>query len=759
MKKYFEYFARKRGLRHVTIFILILLGGAIFLGVLSAREMRSIISEDFNNQQLALSKHAAGILSQTFTSIKRELLTLSLSPSIQYVEAVSWANRMKISLSSVGENGVFDIMLINAEGTQSYCMDYNGAIFTQAKSYGDEKFFQWCKNPENRNNVYMTGVAPGVARDSEPSLTMKLAAPVYQISSDEAHPVPPQDFSGVLVFVLDAGFLASKLVGPIRSGKTGYAWVIDDGGNFLYHLEREFIGQNAFEARRVRNPHIAFSKINAIQKDKMLKGKAGTSWYISGWHRGLSGTMKKLIAYAPVHLGVANTTQKWSVAVVAPISEVEDAVHSVYVRQSLIQGAFTAAVVIILVFLIANERAWLKTLEEEVEQKTEDLARYAKELSRSEERYRSLVESADDMIYSIDENCNILSVNQYCTQLTEKEARELVGSNIMDHVEHEEPQTCASVIAKVVETGGAFSREERVKIGDREFWLDTKYKSVGADQNGGNAVLVISRDITEHKMMEAQLFHTEKLASLGSLSAGVAHEINNPIAVILGFSEILQDKFPDGTKEKEIVKTIERQAENCKRIVENLLTFARIPEKLATQTDIVTDLQKVVNVVMNTLVTKKVDLRTDIEEDLPPVKGDGPQLEQVFLNIVNNAVSAMDGGGLLTISAHRSNGIVNINFTDTGHGIPSENMAKIFEPFFTSKKVGEGTGLGLSVSYGIVKKFGGDIRVTSQTMAEGKDSGTTFIISLPVANAGNGDRTGPEIGSPRTANHKGEDHA
>jgi signal transduction histidine kinase len=141
----------------------------------------------------------------------------------------------------------------------------------------------------------------------------------------------------------------------------------------------------------------------------------------------------------------------------------------------------------------------------------------------------------------------------------------------------------------------------------------------------------------------------------------------------------------------------------------------------------------VVNVVMNTLVTKKVDLKTNIEEDLPEVRGDGPQLEQVFLNIINNAVAAMEGGGVLTISAHRADGAVRVGFTDTGYGIARENMDKIFEPFFTSKRVGEGTGLGLSVSYGIVKKFGGDIEVKSQTKEDGGDPGTTFTIVLPVA--------------------------
>jgi two-component system NtrC family sensor kinase len=136
-------------------------------------------------------------------------------------------------------------------------------------------------------------------------------------------------------------------------------------------------------------------------------------------------------------------------------------------------------------------------------------------------------------------------------------------------------------------------------------------------------------------------------------------------------------------------------------------------------------------------LTNKVDLRTDIQKDLPKVKADSQYLEQVFLNIINNAVAAMEGGGILTISAYRSDDTVDIGFTDTGHGISRENMDKIFEPFFTTKRVGEGTGLGLSVSYALIKKVGGDIRVKSRTSAEDEEPGTTFTISLNVAD---GDR-------------------
>ena len=706
---------------------------ALIMGILSVREMKRIISNDFNSQQLELAKHAAGILTEDFKILKRELMALSLSPSIQYIELVSWANRMKISFSRANTYGVFQIKLINADGTKAYSINYNNAISVERVSYGHEGYFKWCKKPENINKIYIMDTRKGVVKDSEPGFVMMMATPVYQTSRDKAHPIPTHQFSGVLVFFLDSAFLSKKIVSPIRSIKTGYAWVIDESGNFLYHLEKDFIGQNAFEVRKSKDPHISFSKINILQKNKMLQGKEGTSKYISGWHRGMTGTMEKLIAYAPVHLGAANTKRIWSVAVVAPISEVENAIHSVYMRQFLIQGSFITAMLIILTFILVNERIWLKTLEKEVKEKTKDLEFHTKMLVLSMERYRSLVESADDMIYTMDRNCKILSVNQYLTQITGEQAEDIVGKSIMDIIQYKSPESVHSIVQKCLQKSEIYAHEEQVKIGNKEYWLDTKYKPVLTTGDQIGAVLIISRDITEHKRMEGQLLNTEKLASLGSLSAGVAHEINNPIAIILGFTEMLRDRLSENSKEHEILDAIERQGNNCKTIVENLLAFARIPEKTTTETDVVDDLQKVINVVMNTLVNKKIDLKTDIEEDLAKVKGDGQQLEQVFLNIMNNAVAAMENGGIMTISAHQYKDMVNISFTDTGHGISTDNMDKIFDPFFTTKKFGEGTGLGLSVSYGIVKKFGGDIQVKSQTKEGGKMPGATFIVLLPVA--------------------------
>ncbi|MEA2083085.1 MAG: ATP-binding protein [Thermodesulfobacteriota bacterium] len=412
-------------------------------------------------------------------------------------------------------------------------------------------------------------------------------------------------------------------------------------------------------------------------------------------------------------------------------------IHTLYVNKSITQYAFVAAVVIALAtFFVANEKAWRQILDKEIKEKTKDLEEYIYKLKCSEERCYSLVDSADDLIYTIGRDCDVLSVNQYGSGLMGQLPKDIIGRNIHDFIEYESDNGVRSIVEKIFATSNTVLREEKVRVGERGYWLDTKYRAMRIDQDEVNAVLVISRDITEQKRLEEQLFHTEKLASLGSLSAGVAHEINNPIAIILGFTEILLEKTSKNSKEYEILETIERQGNNCKRIVENLLAFARIPKKTTTVTDVVDDLQNVVNVVMNTMLTKSIDLKTNIEETLPTVKADGRQLEQVFMNIINNAVAAMKKGGILIISAHSTNdNMVDISFSDTGHGIPPENMDKIFKPFFTTK--GEGTGLGLSVSYDIVKKFGGDILVKSQIKEKGKESGTTYTVLLPVADGEN----------------------
>ncbi len=256
------------------------------------------------------------------------------------------------------------------------------------------------------------------------------------------------------------------------------------------------------------------------------------------------------------------------------------------------------------------------------------------------------------------------------------------------------------------------------------------------DEGEVTRVIEMARDITKWKKSGDQLYHVQKLVFLGKLAAGLAHELNNPVAVILGFADLLLEKIEVGCPTYEILKIIERQGLNCKRIVENLLSFARHPETTEYSTDVNVDLEGVISVVENILTTNKVTLEKNFAGDLPRVRGDSGHLRQVFINLITNAVAAMAGGGRLTISTRldESDNRVKIFFKDTGHGIKREYRDKIFDPFFTTREVGEGTGLGLSACYGIVNKYDGDI--TFETVGEEEDrerKGTTFTVSLPVA--------------------------
>jgi PAS domain S-box-containing protein len=732
-----KYYNVRRAIIVFGILMIVLLLSALYLGMVSARHMKEIIREDFNKQQLILARYATHRVEDSLDFIKRELSLLSLSPSIQYLE-VSWANRMNTTLSSVKEDGVIEIRLVDKNGETAYIVGALGTSRIIKGHFKDTGFFRWALLKENKNRIYV-GEITRENRQYTEKLVMNLATPIYEESVDEAHPSPSGRFSGVILFNVDVTYLVKKNLKDIRSGKSGYAWVIDDRGVFLFHPEKDFIGDDAFKARKLKQPAISFTRINEIQKDKMLKGEEGTSWYSSGWHGGIETEMKKLIAYAPVYL-TSGHDRMWSIAVVAPMSEVEGAIHFVYTRQFYIQGIIIFVIIFGSVYVINFERRWAKTLEDEVTEKTEDLKKSLNKLEKSEEKYRTLVESAEDLIFTVNEKGEYLSMNRCAASFFGGHPENLIGKNVHDLFSKESADLQMGFVRQVFDTGRNVNVKYPVEVGKREYWFTSNFVGIKNESGQVFAVLGISRDITERKKMEEeQMYNTEKLASIGKLTAGVAHELNNPMAIILGFADLLLEKAEPGSKNHEILKTIERQALNCKRILESLLGFARYREKTEYSTDINENLERVVSVVENILATKNITLEKNLTEDLPKVRGDSGHLQQVFMNLITNAVAAMEGGGILTITTrlNEPGNRVEILFKDTGHGIKRENRDKIFEAFFTTKRMGEGTGLGLSVCYGIVTRYGGDI--TFETVAEEEDSerkGTTFTVSLPVVPSG-----------------------
>jgi signal transduction histidine kinase len=234
--------------------------------------------------------------------------------------------------------------------------------------------------------------------------------------------------------------------------------------------------------------------------------------------------------------------------------------------------------------------------------------------------------------------------------------------------------------------------------------------------------------VRRHEM----LTQAHKLKAVGTLTAGVAHELNNPINNIMLTSNALRDDYEDFSDEDrlDLVDDLVSQSERAQRIVRNLLDFARESEIEADAHAVQDIIEDTLRLAANQIGLSKVKVKGEIAANLPPIYGDRQQLQQVFLNIVLNALDAMPKGGTLSVSCGTTSDreLVAVDFADTGVGIPEHRISEVFNPFFTTKAGAKGTGLGLSVSLGIIRQHGGDMKVQSEV---GK--GTTFSVLLPVA--------------------------
>jgi two-component system NtrC family sensor kinase len=233
----------------------------------------------------------------------------------------------------------------------------------------------------------------------------------------------------------------------------------------------------------------------------------------------------------------------------------------------------------------------------------------------------------------------------------------------------------------------------------------------------------------ELREMQHQMIQSEKLASLGKLSTGIAHEINNPLGGVLMYAHLIRENMDPADPNYENVNKIIKETTRCKDIVKDLLEFARPKEPTMEIVNINAVLERSLDMLVKQAVFQNVEVTKSLAGDIPTIIADGDQLQQVFMNIIINACEAMEGGGRLKLSTHHDeiNRKIIVEIEDTGCGIPEENTDRVFEPFFTTKEVGKGTGLGLAVSYGIITKHRGTISVESED-----GQGATFVIKLPL---------------------------
>jgi len=270
--------------------------------------------------------------------------------------------------------------------------------------------------------------------------------------------------------------------------------------------------------------------------------------------------------------------------------------------------------------------------------------------------------------------------------------------------------------------------------------MDTRYFDATItpieDNHGKHRALLFLRDVTERRSQELHLVQAEKMSSIGILAAGVAHEINNPLSSVAGYAEALLRRFRDEAwlSEDERMQVFRRYLEvimketyRCKGIIDSLLSFSRKSDGSIGPVDLNRVLQEVLELVRYKSRYEQIEITVNLQHDLPPVFGDDAGLRQVFMNLLLNAHQAIAGAGMVEIATFRAGGMGVVQIKDSGCGIAAQQLAQIWTPFFTTKNVGQGLGLGLAVTYNIIQRQGGEIQVESQ---QGK--GTTFTVRLPL---------------------------
>jgi len=689
----------------VALIVMLVAGG--LLGYWTATEMTTVVTEQFNAQQLVIAQTVKARIEREFNGIKHEILSMAQllhgnpKPSAGTLEA------LQQTLRHLAELGIRRVDIVDRAADRALVSTLQGPWMERSLPPGS--LFDTIRFPaDDPQPLWFSAVQPSAGGGE-----MIVAVPLSE------------DASRVLAFHVSTSAVLPALLKSIQSGGTGYAWLIDQNGIFLYHPQAEYIGRDAFSVRQEKFPNAAYGPINLIQKEKMLKGEQGTGWFYSAWHRGITGPIKKLIAFCPVEIS-DNPPQRWSVAVVAPESEIDQGLRRGTHKLLLLMALGIGGLLLGAGAIIWLESRWARVLEATVLAKTEALA-------KSEEQYRSLVESAEDFIFTVDREACFQSLNTFTANFFGGPPERFIGRPIASAFPDPEAERLAQLIGSVYGTGKSIREEFELRLEGQPTWISANFMPVKTDTGEVGTILCIARDITETKNLQRQLVNAEKLASLGTLAAGVAHEINNPIGVILGFCELLLRRAEKGSQQYEDLKTIERQGLVCKETVENLLIFARGAKQKREFSDINGCILEIVKIVRHLLVKSGIDLVLQLADGLPPVKADARQLQQVFLNLVTNAMAAMDNSGTLTVqsSLERSTRRAVVQIQDTGAGISPEHMDHIFEPFFTTKPEGQGTGLGLFVSYGIVTSYGGTIECASTPAGvTGKRSGATFTVKL-----------------------------
>jgi signal transduction histidine kinase len=697
----------------------VIAGGLVALGIYGYHSAEKAMAEQFNRQQLILAQQAARGMEIFLKDLRQTISLLVRLPEAQnLVGGESQKDQVEIlrTLYQNAGGGIDFLFWVDTQGRLKSTYPANLWREKGGENFNLRPYFQ---KAHLTDKAVIFHVSPPLRKEPVqgpvPSFgSILIASPFFHESK----------FIGLLGCGVDFRKTYERFVHPMRFGVQAGSWMINQEGKFIAHYDADLLGKDAFTARKERDPRLSPERIDRIMKEEMLAGKAGTDEYVSGWHMGRRGRLKKLIAYAPIRLD----DQVWSVALVVPYSQVT---HVVW-------GRFKTSAVLILIMagtLLGGTYVGHKINQERI--RAEEKVRWGEEILKSQNRLQAIFDGAPDAIIIVDRNCRVLSVNKTGLNWYQRPLEDFVGKPCYGEFQNRSDLCPNCPGEESFRTGQpAFRERASLVAGGNKYYL--QIFTFPLRNRNGEVVEVVEyvKDVTAEKELQRQIIQSERLAVVGRMSANVAHEIRNPLGTIVLNAELLEEELDrlesqDRTEARELLGVMKSELDRLTEVVEEYLQFARLPKVKLESGRVNAVISDLLFFLKEEFAERKVLVVEELDPSLPSAQLDPKQLRQALLNIIKNSMEAMPEGGKLTISTAQKDGKAEITVGDTGKGILEENLELVFTPFFSTKH--GGTGLGLSITSHIIKEHRGTISFQSYP-----GLGTAFTIRLPLMHSSAG---------------------
>jgi C4-dicarboxylate-specific signal transduction histidine kinase len=674
------------------IILLIIVSAIVTLNIFFQQNYQAEMANQFNQQQLIIAKTVATSILNSLEHLTEETKALALLLAHRGVHADGIEEFITHSFAEIQEDIGIEMNLMDETGKMIYASK-KGEVLHEGLS----RIHEVSKRLESGE----VGVIDRITDDRKLIL-------VTPVKGEES-------WIGSISIDVDINDVSTKFLAPIKSGQRGYAWMMDNTGTLIYHpAQPDMIGKNIFKA-----DDTCFQCHKSFKAEQQILGAkdVGYSSYVAPQGE------DKLVAFSRVNLPQLN----WIVCVSIPYSEVIASINnSMRLHSMLVITIFLATVIGAFIIIIINKERvkaetrarYMDKIKEHADELENIVQARTGELQSEKEKLDAIVSSIEAGICIFDEDLSLVWMNRVMQGWFPEGKKEQFT---LDHI-YRDSQVKEALCGAIVDN--RFIQEVAyLAVGNKKGYFQVTSTPLHSHDDHCQ-ILVLIQDITEMKKAEEQLMQSEKLTALARLSAGVAHEIGNPLTSISSYVQILNDMEADDFT-KDALGTISKHIARIAAIVRQMSRFSKTKAEDVKLYNVRELINPTIDLVKYDRRTKKIDIQVDVPDDLPSIRVDGNQLMQVFMNLILNAADAMPDGGKLTVRGQRKNDSIEVAFEDTGHGIQQEQVDRIFDPFFTTKD--RGTGLGLAVSYSIVKSFGGIITVRSSL-----DQGSIFLVRLPV---------------------------